>query len=91
MLLAGHDGKPALYYLDYLGTLQQIPYGAQGYSAYFVLSVFDKLYKPDLIFEEGKRAVKAAIEQIKQRFIITPRGFIVKVVDAQGIRRIELD
>lgn len=27
MLFAGHDGKPALYYL---GTLQQIPYEAQG-------------------------------------------------------------
>jgi 20S proteasome alpha/beta subunit len=91
LLLAGYDGKPALFYLDHLGTLQQIPYGAQGYSSYFVLSVFDKLYRKDLTFDEGKAAVKAALEQIKRRFAISPRGFIVKVVDKDGIRRIELD
>jgi 20S proteasome alpha/beta subunit len=91
MLLAGHDGKPALYYLDYLGTLQKVPFGAQGYAAYFVLSVFDKYYKPDLTLEEGKKIVKKALEQIKLRFTIAPHGFIVKVVDAEGIRRIELE
>jgi 20S proteasome alpha/beta subunit len=91
LLLAGHDGKPHLYYLDHLGTLQPIPYGAQGYASYFVLSVFDKLYKKDLTFEEGKQVVKAAIEQIKRRFTVNPREFITKVVDKDGIRRIELD
>nr|AIF54501.1 20S proteasome subunit beta 4 [Tritrichomonas foetus] len=30
MLLAGYDEKPSLYYLDYLGTRQKIPFGSPG-------------------------------------------------------------
>ena len=91
LLLGGYDHeKPSLYYLDYLGTRQKIPFGAQGYAAYFVLSVFDKWYKPDMTFEEGKELMAKALQQIKQRFLIQPHGFIVKVVDKDGIRRIDL-
>lgn len=88
MLLAGHDGTPSLYFMDYLGTLQKIPFGAQGYCAYFVLSVFDKHYKKDMTLEEGKKLMKMALDQIKQRFTVAPHGFIVKVVDKDGIRKI---
>jgi 20S proteasome alpha/beta subunit len=91
MLLGGYDGKPSLYFLDYLGTHQKIPYGAQGYCQYFVTSVFDKHYKPNMTLEEGKALMKLALDQLKQRFAILPHGFIVKVVDAEGIRRVTLD
>lgn len=91
MLLAGHDGKPALFYLDYLGTLQKVPYAAQGYCGYFVMSIFDKNYKEDMSLEEGKVLMKKALDQIKQRFTIAPHGFIVKQVDAEGIKRITLE
>jgi 20S proteasome alpha/beta subunit len=91
MLLAGHDGKPALYYMDYLGTLAQVPYGAQGYSAYFVMSVFDKHYKPGMTLEEGKKLMQKALNQIKKRFVISPHGFVVKQIDEGGIKRVALD
>jgi 20S proteasome alpha/beta subunit len=91
MLLGGYDGKPALYFLDYLGTLQKIPYGGQGYCQYFVLSVFDKHYKPNMTLDEGKALMKLALDQVKQRFAVAPHGFIVKLADAEGIRRITLD
>jgi len=88
MLMAGHDGKPSLYFMDYLGTLQKIPYGAQGYCSYFVLSVFDKHYKKDMTLEEGKKLMKMALDQIKQRFTVAPHGFIVKVIDKDGVRKV---
>ena len=91
MLLAGHDGKPSLYYLDYLGTLQKIPYGAQGYCAYFVLSVFDKHYKEGMTLEEGKALMNQALNEIKKRFVIAPHGFIVKMIDKEGIHVIKLE
>ena len=47
MLIAGHDETdgPALYFMDYLASLQEVPYAAHGYGAYFTLSVLDRYYK----------------------------------------------
>ena len=91
MLLGGYDTKPSLYYLDYLGTRQKVPFGAQGYCAYFVSSIFDKFYKPDMTLDEGKELLKKALNQIRQRFTIAPHGFIVKLVDKDGIHKIDLE
>ena len=47
LLLAGYDEKDKsakLYWMDYLGTLQQVAKGAHGYGAYFVNSVLDNNY-----------------------------------------------
>lgn len=48
MLLAGHDDQdgPSLFYMDYLASLQQVPYAAHGYGSFFTMSVIDRLYKP---------------------------------------------
>jgi len=46
LLVAGYDPsvhEPSLYWIDYLGTLTQVPFAAHGYGAYFVLSLLDKL------------------------------------------------
>ena len=47
MLIAGHDETdgPSLYFMDYLASLQEVPYAAHGYGAYFTLSVLDRYYK----------------------------------------------
>lgn len=45
ILLGGLDtatSEPQLYWLDYLGTMAQQPYAAQGYGSYFVLSLLDR-------------------------------------------------
>ena len=44
VLIAGFDkidNCAKLYWLDYLGTLQQVNKGAHGYAGYFVNSVLD--------------------------------------------------
>ena len=50
LLLAGFDqGEgPALYWCDYLATLHHMNICGTGYGSYFVLSLFDKLWRPDL-------------------------------------------
>jgi 20S proteasome alpha/beta subunit len=70
LLLAGRDGTVALYYLDYLGFLQIIPYAAQRYSAYFVMSVFDKHFTLGRSLDEGKRLMKLALGRLRRRFAI---------------------
>lgn len=47
LLVGGHDKDEGgtLYYIDYLGTLQKLPYGAQGYASFFASSVMDRYYK----------------------------------------------
>ena len=48
VLIGGYDlieKQAKLYWMDYLGTLQQVQKGAHGYAGYFVNSVLDNLYK----------------------------------------------
>lgn len=45
LLLGGYDTAtedPHLYWMDYLGTVAEVPYAAHGYGAYFVLSLLDR-------------------------------------------------
>ena len=54
LLMGGWDhveGKAKLYWMDYLGTLQQVNKGAQGYAAYFVNSVLDNAFTKDMTYD----------------------------------------
>ena len=45
LLLCGYDTTthtPHLYWMDYLGTLIEVPFGAHGYGSYFSLSLLDR-------------------------------------------------
>lgn len=45
VLLGGYDeasSTPHLYWIDYLGTMAEVPYAAHGYGAYFALSTLDR-------------------------------------------------
>jgi 20S proteasome alpha/beta subunit len=45
LLLGGYDtatDEPHLYWIDYLGTLTEVPFAAHGYGAYFALSLLDR-------------------------------------------------
>ena len=35
-------GRPSLYWIDYLGTMAEVPFAAHGYGSYFVLSLLDR-------------------------------------------------
>jgi len=56
--------------MDYLGTLQQVNKGAQGYAGYFVNSVLDQHFKQDMTLEQGLEACKKAIFELETRFTI---------------------
>ena len=77
--------------MDYLGTLQQVNKGAQGYAAYFVNSVLDNCFKKDMTIEDGIRACQLCIKELKTRFIINQHGYTAKVVDKDGIRILNLE
>jgi hypothetical protein len=34
-----------MYWMDYLGVMQKMPFGAHGHGAAFCLSIFDREYK----------------------------------------------
>ena len=45
LLVGGYDvasHAPGLYWIDYLGTMTEIPFGAHGYGSYFALSLLDR-------------------------------------------------
>ncbi|XP_038072751.1 proteasome subunit beta type-2-like [Patiria miniata] len=87
MLLAGHDDQdgPALYFMDYLASLNKVPYGAHGYGAMFTLSIMDRLYRRDINREEALDILKKCLAEVQKRFLINLPAFQVKVVDKDGI------
>jgi 20S proteasome subunit beta 4 len=45
LLVGGYDtatDTPRLYWVDYLGTMVEVPFGAHGYGSYFALSLLDR-------------------------------------------------
>ncbi|GBG28449.1 Proteasome subunit beta type-2 [Hondaea fermentalgiana] len=84
-ILAGvdHEG-PAMYYLDYLGTMAKVDYAAQGYCGYFSLSLMDKNWKRNMTKEEGRDLLLMCIDQLRARFIINSTRYKLIVVDETG-------
>lgn len=82
-----HDDIPAgahLYYLDYLGTMQAVPFAAHGYGTTFVTAVLDRLWRPDLTEQEGLDLMQKCCDEVKKRVIISNAHFITKVVNKDG-------
>jgi len=85
-LLAGVDAAgPALYFLDYLGSLQRVNYAAHGYSSNFALSIMDRYYKPGLSRDEARAIMLACVDQLQKRFLLHVPKFQLKIVSADGI------
>ncbi|CAM9163286.1 unnamed protein product [Ascophyllum nodosum] len=82
----GGKGSAALYWLDYLGTMQQVPYGAHGYGANFTLSVMDRDYIKGLSLDEALSIIDKCIKELHTRFLISQKNFVIKVVTADGIK-----
>eukprot|EP00331_Platyophrya_macrostoma_P028633 CAMPEP_0176448336 /NCGR_PEP_ID=MMETSP0127-20121128/25701_1 /TAXON_ID=938130 /ORGANISM="Platyophrya macrostoma, Strain WH" /LENGTH=128 /DNA_ID=CAMNT_0017835223 /DNA_START=214 /DNA_END=600 /DNA_ORIENTATION=+ len=90
-LLAGYDEEgPALYWLDYLASCQQVTRGAHGYAAYFVNSILDNMWKKDMTEEEGIELIKYCINELNKRFMLGQNKFIVKRADKKGITTLSL-
>ena len=91
-LLGGYDVKSKegeLYWMDYLGTLQKVNFGAQGYAGYFVLSTMDREWKEGMTEAEALQVVKHSISNLATRLLINQPNWLIKVVDEKGVRTIE--
>lgn len=85
VLLGGVDSEgAALYFFDYLGSLQKLDFAAHGYCSNFTLSILDKQYRKDLSREEALNIMRACIGQLKNRFLINLPKFLIKTVSSDG-------
>ena len=83
--------KASLYSMDYLASLHKVPFGAQGYAAYFCLSVLDRAYPQspsETTLEQALTMIQQCIAELQTRFLISQPNFLIKVVDADGVRTI---
>ena len=90
LLLGGYDtqqSKTHLYYLDYLGTLADVPYGAHGYGSYFVLGILDRFHRPDMTREEGVELLEKCVSEIQQRFLVNLASFSYYLVSEDGFSK----
>ncbi|XP_014661458.1 PREDICTED: proteasome subunit beta type-2-like [Priapulus caudatus] len=87
LLLAGYDEEQgaSLYILDYLASMQKVPYGIHGYGSFFSLSIMDRYYKPDMSKEEALILVNKCIDEIQHRFLVSLPTFHIRVIDKTGI------
>jgi 20S proteasome subunit beta 4 len=92
MLLAGYDEKDgaSLYFIDYMASLAKVNFGAQGYAANFVLSVFDREWTEGMDEAAGLEVIRKCIHELHTRFLISQPVFVVKVVDQNGTRVVTL-
>ncbi|CAN0204530.1 unnamed protein product, partial [Discosporangium mesarthrocarpum] len=75
-----------LYWLDSLGTLQQVPFGAHGLSSRFALALLDSGYREGLSLPEAAELVESCFQQLEGRYLVSSVGFTMKVVDGDGCR-----
>ncbi|KAF7331584.1 Proteasome subunit beta [Mycena kentingensis (nom. inval.)] len=93
LLLGGYDEalhEPKLYWVDYLGTMDEVPFAAHGYGSYFALSLLDRYHDPAASLEEGLATLKRCINEVSKRLVVSPGTYKVKIVDKDGVRDIEL-
>merc|ERR1712070_1154852 len=87
MLFAGFDASgPALYYIDYLASMQKCNKCAHGYGAFFSLGLMDRYFKADLTLDEAKEIIRKCIKEMDTRMVLHLQAFNCKVIDANGVR-----
>jgi len=92
ILLAGYDEQEGvgLYWMDYMASLTKVGFGAHGYCANFILSVFDREWKEGLSMEEGMDVVRKCLHELHTRFMISQPKFVIKVVSKEGTKTVQL-
>lgn len=86
MLIAGVDDQgPSLFFMDYLGSLIQVPFAVHGYGGMFTLSIMDRYYKKDMTKEEALDLLKKCIAEIQKRFLVDSPHFKARVVTKTGV------
>uniref|UniRef100_A0A7S3NPS0 Proteasome subunit beta n=1 Tax=Aureoumbra lagunensis TaxID=44058 RepID=A0A7S3NPS0_9STRA len=91
LLLGGYDADlgASLYYIDYLASSNKVNFGCHGYASNFILSIFDKEWKQGLTESEALEIVRKCIAELQTRFLVSLPEFVIKIVDANGIRSLD--
>jgi 20S proteasome subunit beta 4 len=91
LLIAGYDKTtgPALYWMDYLATMKKVNVGGTGYGALFTHSILDKYWTPEITQAEAVAIIDKSIEEIKLRLVVAPPHYVIKVIDANGLRTVK--
>ena len=87
LLLGGFDtrhSKSHLYFMDYLGTMAEVPYAAHGYGSFFVLGILDQYHRLDMSREEGEKLLEKCVREIQQRFLINLASFSYYIISEDG-------
>jgi 20S proteasome subunit beta 4 len=74
-----------LYHIDYLGSMVEVPFTAQGYAGHFLFGTLDKYWKPGMNLEEGKAVLARCLHELKTRFLLQPTEFCCKCASVEGI------
>ena len=88
LLLGGYDktsNTPSLYFMDYLGTLAEVPFAAHGYGSYFTYSLLDCLHRPDMTQSQAEELLLKCILELQKRFAINLPAFTYYFVDQNGV------
>jgi 20S proteasome subunit beta 4 len=90
MLLGGWDSVKGaqLYWLDSLGSLQTVPFGAHGAASAFLLSMLDRSHRADMSLLEAVQLMRGCVKQLSTRFIVAGGGFQMMVIDCSGCKDI---
>lgn len=78
--------QQSLYWLDYMGTLQKVKYGCQGYATNFCLSILDRNCTEKMTEADALKVLDMCIKEIQMRFLPAQPNFMVKCVDKDGVR-----
>jgi 20S proteasome subunit beta 4 len=52
--------------------------------------VFDREWRENMSLEEGIEVIKKCIHELRTRFLVSQPVFVVKVVDANGVRTVDI-
>lgn len=86
-LFASFDSTegPALYYLDYLGTMQKMQFGAHGYGATFATAQMDANFRDSMNAEQAVELMKQCCDQLARRYLINLPIFNIKVLTEKEV------
>lgn len=88
LLMGGYDttsNEPCLYFMDYLGTLAQVPFAVHGYGSMFSLSVLDRYHRSDMNKEEAEELLLKCVLEVQKRLLINLPSFSYYFIDENGL------
>ena len=81
---------PRLFWLDELGTLQDVPYAAHGIGSMFMHSILDDGYRSNLSRDEACILMRKCFAQLRQRYAVrAPHPPCFKCIDKDGVHLLE--